>query len=40
MRQLLKIRVIPFISKTKGIMPQEFGKVRPLKLTHSPTMTP
>ena len=28
------------INKEKGNMPQEFGKLRPIKTTHSPTMTP
>lgn len=28
------------INREKGNMPQEFGKLRPLKITHSPTMTP
>lgn len=28
------------LSKETGNMPQEFGKVRPEKITHSRTMTP
>ena len=28
------------INNEKGNMPQEFGKLRPIKTTHSPTMTP
>ena len=28
------------VNRKKGNMPQEFGKIRPERIVHSPTMTP